>query len=86
VVAASVDKGYGIRRACRLLGIDPSQVLAFGDGQNDLALFRAVGISVAVANADPSVQAPADLIAPSNREEGVAGMLTELGLVTAEAA
>jgi Cof subfamily protein (haloacid dehalogenase superfamily) len=80
VVPASVDKGYGIRRAC-----EPAQVLAFGDGPNDLALFRAVGLSVAVANADPSVLAAADLVAGSNREEGVASMLAELGLVTATA-
>ncbi len=86
VVPASVDKGYGIRRACELLDIGPAQVLAFGDGPNDLALFRAVGLSVAVANADPSVLAAADLIAGSNREEGVASMLAELGLVTAAAA
>jgi len=86
VVAPSVDKGYGIRRACELLGIDPSQVLAFGDGPNDLALFRAVGLSVAAASSNPAVLTAADRIAASNREEGVAGMLAELGLVDAEAA
>ena len=53
VVPASVDKGYGIRRACELLDIGPAQVLAFGDGPNDLALFRAVGLSVAVAKRGP---------------------------------
>ena len=86
VVAPAVDKGYGIRRACELLDLDPAQVVAFGDGPNDLALFRAVGLSVAVANADPAVLAMADLVAESNLEEGVASMLAELGLVKAEAA
>ncbi len=86
VVPPAVDKGYGVRRACELLDVDPGQVLAFGDGPNDLALFRAVGLSVAVANADASVLAAAGLIAASNREEGVAGMLIELGLVAAQAA
>lgn len=86
VVAPEVDKGYGVRRACELLDIDPGQVVAFGDGPNDLALFRAVGLSVAMANADPAVLATADLVAGSNVEEGVAGMLAELGLVAAEAA
>lgn len=86
VLAPAVDKGYGLRRACRLLGLDPAEVVAFGDGPNDLALFRAVGLSVAVANADPAVLATADLVAESNVEEGVASMLAELGLVTAEAA
>lgn len=86
VVPPLVDKGYGVRRACQVLGVDPARVVAFGDGHNDLALFRAVGLSVAVANADPAVLAAADLIAGSNLEDGVATMLTELGLVAAEAA
>lgn len=86
VVAPGVDKGHGVRRACELLDIDPEQVVAFGDGPNDLALFRAVGRSVAMANADPAVLATADLVAGSNAEEGVAGMLAELGLAAAEAA
>lgn len=86
VVPPAVDKGYGIRRACDLCGIDPAEVVAFGDGPNDLALFEAVGLAVAVANADPSVLAAADLIAPSNDDEGVARTLVELGLVEAAAA
>ncbi len=86
VVAPAVDKGFGIRRACELLDIDPAHVVAFGDGPNDVALFRAVGLSVAVANSDPAVLAIADLVAESNLDEGVATMLAQLGLVAAEAA
>lgn len=86
VVAPHVDKGYGVRRACRLLDLDPAQVVAFGDGPNDLALFRAVGLSVAVANADPAVLAAADLVAASNLDEGVATALAELGVAAAATA
>ena len=84
VVAPAVDKGYGIRRAGELLDIDPGQMVAFGDGPNDLALFRTVGLSVAMANADAAVLATADLVAASNQDEGVASMLAELGLIEAE--
>lgn len=81
VVPPGVDKGYGVRRACELLGLDPAEVVAFGDAPNDLPLFEAVGLAVAVANAHPAVLAAADRVAPSNTEEGVASTLVGLGLV-----
>jgi Cof subfamily protein (haloacid dehalogenase superfamily) len=78
IVAPEVDKGVGLRQALAMLGIEPGQVIVFGDGINDLPLFAAVGCSVAVANAEPALLAVADLIAPSNDEDGVARMLRRL--------
>lgn len=39
----SCDKGTGIQAACRTLGIDPSEVMAFGDNYNDIAMLETVG-------------------------------------------
>ncbi len=60
------------------LGVAPEQILYFGDNYNDLVVFRAVGYPVAVANAQPELQALAWRLAPSNNEEGVARLLEEL--------
>ena len=37
------DKGSGLLRLCRVLGIDPEEVMAFGDNDNDLPMLTAVG-------------------------------------------
>ena len=37
------DKGKGLRAACRLLGIDPANTVAFGDNLNDEAMLAAAG-------------------------------------------
>ena len=75
----SVDahKGRALLRLCALLGIDPAEALAFGDGGNDLTLLQAAGCGVAMANASPAVLAAADRITASNDEDGVALVLEE---------
>jgi len=55
--------------------INLNQVLAFGDNYNDIAMLKAVGIGVAVANAKKEVLAIADKITDTNINEGVAKYL-----------
>ena len=63
---------------CQRHGIDPSDVLAFGDRPNDLAMLQWAGHSVAVANAHPEVLGVADEVTASNDEGGVARVLERL--------
>ena len=59
--------------AGRVLGIPPENVLAIGDSENDWALLRAAGVSVAMANATPETKALAQYItAADNDHDGVA--------------
>ena len=37
------NKGLGVQALCRVLGLDPGQVMAFGDNYNDLPMLEAVG-------------------------------------------
>ena len=37
------NKGIGVQCVCRTLGIDPAQVMAFGDNYNDVAMLDLVG-------------------------------------------
>ena len=74
--APGATKGDALLALCRALGIDPACAVAFGDGTNDQAMLRSAGIGVAMANAEPEVLAAADLIAPSNQEDGVAHVLS----------
>ncbi|WP_025743916.1 HAD family hydrolase [Aquimarina pacifica] len=49
-----------------------SDAVAFGDNYNDIAMLKAVGMGVAVANAKPEVLQIADTITASGKEDGVA--------------
>ena len=73
--APGATKGAALAALCQALSLDLSQTMAFGDGTNDLAMLRQAGTGVAMANAAPETLAAADLVAPSNQEDGVAKVL-----------
>ena len=78
VTRADVDKGDALRRLCATRGIAPGEVMAIGDGRNDLGMLAFAGVAVAPANAHPEVLAAADLITSSNDADGVAQALARL--------
>lgn len=51
-----VNKARGLVEACKIMGIDPSQVAAIGDSEVDTPMFEVAGLSVALANAPSSVK------------------------------
>ena len=75
ISAVGVTKGVALARLCELRGVEPHDVVAFGDMPNDLAMLAWAGTSYAVANAHPSVLEAADHVAPANDDDGVAGVL-----------
>ena len=78
VQAAGVSKATGVARVCAAYGIGPEQVIAIGDSNNDRELLAWAGCSVAMGNAPDDLKALADLVAPSNSDDGVAVVLEEL--------
>lgn len=72
---AGVTKASMLARLCHSRGFGPSDVVAFGDMPNDLAMLSWAGRSVAVANAHPDVIAAADEVTDSNDDDGVARVL-----------
>lgn len=58
---ASVDKGTGLVQVAGLLGVPMAEVVAVGDAENDLPMFAAAGLAVAVAGAAPRAVERADL-------------------------
>jgi Cof subfamily protein (haloacid dehalogenase superfamily) len=74
-----VDKGTGLAVVAQAIGVDPDEVLVFGDMPNDLPMFAWAGWGrVAVANAHPAVLAVADEVTLTNDEDGVAAYLDRL--------
>lgn len=74
-----VDKGTGLSLVAQVVGVDPADVLIFGDMPNDLSMFAWAGWGrVAVSNAHPAVLAVADEVTLTNDEDGVAVYLDRL--------
>jgi Cof subfamily protein (haloacid dehalogenase superfamily) len=74
-----VDKATGLAVVAEALGVDPAEVLVFGDMPNDLPMFEWAGWArVAVANAHPLVRRAADEVTLRNDDDGVAVYLDRL--------
>lgn len=72
VNGAGVNKGRALVRLGQRLGISREEIMAFGDGANDLQMLKEVGIGVAMENAKEELKEAADYIAGTNDEDGVA--------------
>lgn len=70
--ARSATKLSAVEWICRREGIVLSQVVAFGDMPNDVALLEAVGVGVAMSNGHPDVLSRIQNRALSNDDDGVA--------------
>lgn len=75
------SKARGIRIAIEKLGIDMEDVMAFGDGLNDIEMMQSVGFGVAMGNGHPDLKAVADYECPSVEEDGVLNGLKALGVI-----
>lgn len=76
--AHGVTKATALATLAERHGIDPSEVVAFGDMPNDLPMLTWAGISYAVANAHPGVLAAVDHVTAANDDDGVAVVLEKL--------
>jgi len=72
VVAPEVSKGKALEALTLHLGILLSEVMAVGDGTNDITLLAKAGLAVAMDNAPDEVKAVADHIAPDVDQNGLA--------------
>lgn len=71
------NKATGIDEVIRHYGIDISEVMAFGDGGNDIQMLSHVGIGVAMGNATDYVKSFADVVTDTVDNDGVAKMLAK---------
>lgn len=78
VADASSCKGNAVKKFCEILNIDLKDTVAIGDDYNDLSMFKVVGHSVAMGNANDMIKNAADEVTKSNSEDGVAVFLEKL--------
>jgi Cof subfamily protein (haloacid dehalogenase superfamily) len=77
-------KDAAMRRVLRDAAWPTFHTVAAGDGENDLALLRQAGLSVAVANATPHLLAVADMTVPHVADNAIAQLIDQLLAVAAQ--
>jgi hydroxymethylpyrimidine pyrophosphatase-like HAD family hydrolase len=72
VTHPDANKGTVVMTLSKLLSIPPNEIATIGDMPNDVLMFRKGGLSIAMGNASPQVQAKADRVTDSYADEGFA--------------
>ncbi len=75
VISKTGGKVTGIKKMLDVHGIGQEEVIAFGDGENDIEMLQFAGIGVAMGNAEPEVKAVADYVTTDIDDDGILNAL-----------
>ena len=75
IVKKGIKKSEGIKAVMQIYGIKQEEVMAIGDGENDVEMLKFAGLGVAMENASDYVKEFADVITTSNNKDGVANAI-----------
>lgn len=81
IIPQGLSKLVAAKMVAERFGADVSEIMAFGDGGNDVELIKGAGIGVAMGNAQDDVKAYADYLTDSVDEDGVVTALKHFGLI-----
>lgn len=84
LINQGVSKMEGIKLVGQEFGFDMSQVMAFGDSDNDLEMLSGVGMSIAMGNGTSKVKQVAKHTTTSNTKDGIHKALEHFGLLSSE--
>lgn len=76
--SVDADKGVALTDLAGELGVEPGDVIAFGDQRNDAGMLEWAGTGFAMADGHPAAIAAADFVVPPVAEDGVAVALEAL--------
>ena len=71
ILQDGMRKAWGLQQLMAKWQIQSSEIMAFGDSENDIEMLGLAGISYAMENGDERVKKVADYLAPANTEAGV---------------
>lgn len=77
LIPKGVSKGNALKDLTKYLGIDRSNIFAFGDDVSDIDMLQFAGIGIAVENAANELKAISNYTCESNNQDGVAKWLAE---------
>ncbi|MBC2008337.1 HAD family phosphatase [Listeria welshimeri] len=73
--AKNIDKAKALDTVLTPMGIHTENIIAFGDGHNDITMVKYAGTGIAMDNAVPELKAVANSITLSNNKDGIAHVL-----------
>ncbi|MBC2330877.1 Cof-type HAD-IIB family hydrolase [Listeria swaminathanii] len=76
--AKGIDKAKALDTVLTPMGIHAENIIAFGDGHNDITMVEYAGTGIAMSNAVPELKAAASSVTLSNNEDGIAHVLNNL--------
>lgn len=78
ILPKGIGKGIAITKLCEHLQLDIKKSVAIGDYNNDISMFRAAGVGIAVSNACQEALDAADIITVSNEEHAIAKVISDI--------
>ena len=82
IMKKGVTKGSGIAKVIERAGFVQEDVIAFGDGYNDIEMIEYANIGVAMGNGVATLKEKADLVADTQANDGIVKMLETLKLIS----
>jgi Cof subfamily protein (haloacid dehalogenase superfamily) len=82
VTHPQANKGEVVLSISKLLNIPTAEIATLGDMPNDVLMFKKSGVSIAMGNASPEVQASATYVTSTNEDEGFAKAIEKFVLNT----
>lgn len=80
IMHKACSKASGVLSLAKSLKIEPQQIMAIGDNNNDIEMLRAAGWGVAMGQATDAVKAAAQAVTASNEEDGAAQAIERYAL------
>lgn len=81
IINKDASKGLGIRAVLDHYGWTRDEIMAFGDGGNDIEMLDMAGVAIAMGNASADVKSHADYITESVDNDGISKALKHFGLI-----
>ena len=78
IVSPGVSKGSAMEALSEHMGIEPDEIVAIGDGMNDIELLASAGLGIAMGNAPDEVKAIADEVTLDVNNSGMAKAIEKL--------
>lgn len=80
ILPRGIDKAQSLERLLDVLELTKEEMIACGDGYNDLSMVKYAGLGVAMENAVLPLRKTADYITSSNNDDGIAKVVEEFML------
>jgi Cof subfamily protein (haloacid dehalogenase superfamily) len=81
VLQEDVSKSLAIMKTLNFFGIDKSEAIAFGDGENDIDMLELVGFGIAMGNGNEKLKNVADFVTKPSSEDGIDYALKKYGII-----